>query len=119
MRACLLLTLLCLAVAGCGSESETTPAKTTPKAAPTAAVLEVDMRHNRFLPHRIVVQPGQTVRWRNRDAVAHTVASQDLHLASEAIRGGETYSYRARRTGRFDYFCTIHAGQTGVLVVRG
>jgi plastocyanin len=117
MRAVWLLPL-CLAVTGCGGAAAKKPAS-TPAATATAtpAVVEVDMRHNRFRPHRIVVRPGQTVKWLNRDAVAHTVASQDLHLSSEAIQGGETYTYRARRTGTFAYFCTIHAGQTGVLVV--
>jgi plastocyanin len=115
MRAAWLLPL-CLVVAGCGSDTATKPAS-TPTATARPAVVEVDMRHNRFLPHRIVVQLGQTVRWVNRDAVAHTVASQDLHLASEAINGGTSYTYRAGRTGKFAYFCTIHIGQTGVLVV--
>ena len=111
-----LLVAVCLVTAGCGGEATTKPAS-TPTATARAAVVEVDMRNNRFLPHRVVVHPGQTVRWRNRDRVAHTVASQDLRLASEAILAGQTYTYRARRTGSFDYFCTIHAGQTGVLVV--
>jgi plastocyanin len=116
MRAAWLLPL-CLVLAGCGDEATTKPAS-TPAATATAAVVEVDMRDNRFLPHRIVVSPGQTVRWVNRDAVAHTVASQDLHLSSEAIKGGGTYRHRARRIGTFAYFCTIHIGQTGVLVVK-
>jgi plastocyanin len=115
MRAVWLLPL-CLAVAGCGDNAAVKSAS-TPTATATPAVVEVDMRHNRFLPHRIVVRPGQTVKWVNRDAVAHTVASQDLHLSSEAIKGGGTYTYRARRAGKFAYFCTIHIGQTGVLVV--
>lgn len=115
MRARLLLAL-CLVVAGCGDDAATKPAA-TPVATTRATVVEVDMRNNRFVPHRIVVHRGQTVRWHNSDRVAHTVASQDLHLASEAIVGGDTYTYRAGRTGSFDYFCTIHAGQTGVLVV--
>ena len=113
MRAAWLLPL-CLVVAGCGEETATKPARTPTE---TPAVVEVDMRDNRFVPRRIVVSPGQTVKWVNRDAVAHTVASQDLHLSSEAIRGGATYRYRARLTGTFAYFCTIHIGQTGVLVV--
>jgi plastocyanin len=104
----------CLVLAGCGDEAATKPAR-TPTATPP--VVEVDMRHNRFVPHQIVVSPGQTVKWVNRDAVAHTVASQDLRLSSEAIKAGETYSYRTREAGRFAYYCTIHFGQTGVLEV--
>ena len=62
---------------------------------------------------------GQTIRWTNDDAVAHTVASSALRLASEGIRSGDTFTYRPARAGRFPYYCTIHAGQRGVLIVRG
>jgi plastocyanin len=107
----------CAGVAACGS-SAAPPAK-RPAATPTApAVAAVEMRHIRFLPHRIVVRLGETVRWTNDDPVAHTVASQSLRIASDAIRPGETFAYVARRRGSFAYFCTIHAGQTGRLVVR-
>jgi plastocyanin len=88
-------------------------------ASPTSGdIVPVAMRHNHFVPHRIVARMGQTVRWTNRDAVTHTVASADLRLSSEGIRGGKSFSYRPRRRGTFAYYCTIHAGQTGVMVVR-
>jgi plastocyanin len=116
MRA-LAFTLLGLALAACG-DSPPRAATATATAAPAAAVVRVDMKHNRFTPRRITVRLGETVRWTNRDRVAHTVASQEVKLSSDAIRGGETFSYRPRRAGRFNYFCTIHAGQTGVLNVR-
>lgn len=112
MRA-LLLAALCLVAAGCGDDSRPAPTASKPP-----HTVEVAMRDNQFAPRRIVVRLGQTVRWTNRDAVAHTVASQQLGLASEAIDGGQTFSYRPTRVGRFKYYCTIHAGQTGVLVVR-
>jgi plastocyanin len=109
------VTALCLLAAGCGA-APAPPAK--PATAPRVSVVAVGMRHNRFGPHRIVVRLGQTIRWTNHDAVAHTVASQQLRVASEAIQGGATFGYRPRRRGRFAYYCTIHAGQTGVIVVR-
>jgi plastocyanin len=113
MRA-LLITAVCLAAAGCGDAP-----KPAAKAGGEPAIVRVDMKGNRFAPRRIVVRLGQTVRWTNRDAVAHTVAAQKLKLSSEAIRSGQTFGYRPRRAGTFPYYCTIHAGQTGVLVVRG
>ena len=60
---------------------------------------------------------GQTVRWTNDDTVDHTVASAKLKIASEAIKHGQTYEFKATKPGRHPYYCTIHAGQTGVLVV--
>jgi plastocyanin len=120
MRTLLLLAALGTALAGCGGAAAPAqaPSPTSTAAATPSATVSVSMRHNRFGPHTVVVRLGQTVRWTNHDAVAHTVASSQLRLASEAIPGSATFTYRPRRRGRFAYFCTIHAGQTGVLVVR-
>jgi plastocyanin len=112
MRA-LLLAAVCLVAAGCGGE-----AKPAAKATEPPAFVQVDMEDIRFVPRRVVVRLGQTVRWRNRDAVAHTVASAKLRLSSEGIEQGETFRFRPAAAGRFNYYCTIHAGQTGVLIVR-
>ena len=108
-----LVLIVLLAVAGCGGDDK------PPAAAPTpAAVVPVAMRNIKFVPARITVKVGQTVRWTNHDKVAHTVASAKLKLASEGIEDGQSYEYRATRPGMFPYYCTIHAGQSGVLVVR-
>ena len=112
MRA-LLLAAACLAAAGCGGAE-----KPSATATEQPAGVQVDMKDIRFVPRRVVVRLGQTVRWTNRDAAVHTVASAKLRLSSEGIRQGESFSYRPRSAGRFAYYCTIHAGQTGVLIVR-
>jgi plastocyanin len=109
-----LVLIVLLAVAGCGGSAK--PAA-TPSATP-AAIVPVAMRNIKFVPARITVKVGQTVRWTNHDKVAHTVASAKLKVASEGIENGQSYEYRATRPGTFPYYCTIHAGQTGVLVVR-
>jgi plastocyanin len=111
VRASALIVLVVLT--GCGSaEPAATPAATP------AAVVPVAMRDIKFVPARVTVTVGQTVRWTNRDKVTHTVASAALKIASEGIAGDQSYQYRATKPGRFPYYCTIHAGQTGVLVVK-
>ncbi len=112
-----LLLLLCLAAAGCGSDKSTPAATPTSTPAPAAGVVKVAMRNIKFVPPRVTVRVGQTVRWTNDDTVAHTVASAKLELASEAIAHGQTYEYKATKPGTFPYYCTIHANQNGVLVV--
>ena len=109
-----LLLLLCLAAAGCGGGTEHAAAATS---TPAAAVVPVVMRNIKFVPARVTVKVGQTVRWTNDDKVAHTVASAKLKVASEAIGHGQTYEYKATKPGTFPYYCTIHANQNGVLVV--
>jgi plastocyanin len=113
----------CTALAACGGSSSPSAkhaaAPTATKAATKQpSTVAVTMRNIRFRPHRIVVHLGQTVRWTNDDQVDHTVASSALRLASEGIGPGKTFSYTPKRRGTFAYFCTIHAGQTGVLVVQ-
>jgi plastocyanin len=117
LRAGGLAAAACAGVAACGSAAAPAPT-TRPRATRPPAVVAVTMRNIRFMPRRVVVRLGQTVRWTNDDDTAHTVASQSLRIASEAIRPGQTFTYRPRRRGSFFYFCTIHAGQTGRIVVR-
>jgi plastocyanin len=109
----------CTVLAACGGSSASRPKPApAPTATKAAATVDVIMRNIRFRPHRVVVELGQTVRWTNRDQVDHTVASSALKVASEGIGPGKTFSYTPKRRGTFAYFCTIHAGQTGVLVVQ-
>jgi plastocyanin len=108
-----LIPALCLTTAACGGSSSSPAPSPSPR-----PVVRVVMRRIRFMPHEVTARVGQTVRWDNRDGVPHTVASQALGLSSEAIPPAGTYTYTADRPGSFGYYCTIHAGQTGVLVVR-
>jgi plastocyanin len=100
------------------------PALSSPRSGPaasaatTAAPVKVVMRHNKFRPRRVVVPLGRTVRWKNLDDVPHTVVTANGPLHSDAIRGGETFRFKPRKRGTIRYFCTIHANQNGVLVVR-
>ena len=111
-----LVLIMLVVVAGCGGDDK--PPAATPTPATVVPVVPVAMRNIKFVPARITVKVGQTVRWTNHDKVVHTVASAKLKLASEGIEDGQSYQYRATRPGTFPYYCTIHAGQTGVLVVR-
>jgi plastocyanin len=114
-----ILVLLALLAGGCGGgdpERAPTPAATPRPTADTVA--RVTIRGIAFLPHRLVVHAGQTVRWTNEDAVVHTVAANTgADFSSEGLDHGDTFEFRATKPGAIAYFCTIHAGQTGTLVV--
>ena len=108
--------LLALGAAAPGASSPARPPATAETAA--AAPVKVVMRDNKFRPHRVVVPLGRTVRWKNLDEAAHTVVTQNQMIRSKAILGGQTFRYRPRKRGRIRYFCTIHADQDGILIVR-
>jgi plastocyanin len=117
----LILAAVCFAAGSCGGSTPERAPSSTPTVRPARAprdVVQIEIKNIRFRPERVVVQLGQTVRWTNHDSVAHTVAAQTPAFVSEAITPGQTYGYRPPRKGTIQYFCTIHANQNGVLVVR-
>jgi nitrite reductase (NO-forming) len=96
---------------------------------------EVQMRSIKFAPPELTVQVGDTVRWINGDAVAHTVTPVDKEEWGTPGSGddpatwldlGDSWSHTFSEPGRFTYFCIPHAalqadgsytGMVGTVVV--
>src|SRR5258708_17140460 len=77
----------------------------------------VVLRHNRFSPRKIVVHRGDTVTWLWRDGkTQHNVVSNNFHGLLNPKSSG-SFTKRFTRSGSYSYFCTIHAGMTGTIVV--
>jgi plastocyanin len=114
-----------------------------PFAGPSAAggeAVDVDMRGNAdgsrvwFEPIGVLVRPGQTVRWTNRDAGnSHTATAyhpgndgHPLRIPEDAepwnsdyLLPEESFSVVLQVPGIYDYFCIPHehAGMAGRIVV--
>ncbi|MGH2672641.1 MAG: cupredoxin domain-containing protein [Actinomycetota bacterium] len=71
---------------------------------------------NRFRPVTVTVARGTRVRWVNRDNVSHTTTS-NTGIWDATLSPGERFARRFRRTGEFDYRCTIHTGMRGTIIV--
>ena len=84
---------------------------------PARRVVEVEMRQFRFEADTVRVEVGGTVRWINRDAVAHTSTADDGYWRSPLIGPGETFSTRFERVGAFSYHCLPHPRMRGVVIV--
>ena len=79
------LALAALSVAGCGddddedtsagAQTETQQEKTTTQAETVPAVVSVSIGDNFYKPKQVTIQVGQSIKWRNSGAVAHTVTS--------------------------------------------
>lgn len=93
-----------------------------------------DGSHVWFDPVGILVQPGQTIRWTNRDpGNSHTVTSYDPSLFerprripegatpwnSDYLLPDESFSLTLGVPGVYDYFCVPHehAGMVGRIIV--
>jgi plastocyanin len=69
-----------------------------------------------FVPETLTVHQGDTVTWVNKDPFPHTVTAKGA-FDSHSIAAGASWRYVARKTGVYDYICTLHPNMTGRLTV--
>src|SRR5687767_8949346 len=83
-----------------------------------AATRGVDIRDFAFSPRTVEIRVGDTVRWTNRDSVAHTATAQNGSFDTGLLAEGESGSIRFTAAGTYRYVCTPHPNMTGTVVVR-
>ncbi len=127
----LLLALVALAAAGCGSSNKsssssssastpdstpaTTPATTSTPSGGSAKPVKLVMKNIAFSPATVTVKVGQKVTWTNLDDAPHNVTGGPLH--SPTFSKGGSFSYTPTKAGTIKYVCTIHPGMNGTLTV--
>lgn len=92
--------------------------------AAAAATHEVQVISFRFEPETLVVQPGDTVRWRNLGGDHNVVADDESFTNGPPSSGNWTYSRVFDLAGEYGYYCQPHggpggAGMAGKIVVQG
>lgn len=97
--------------------SPTAPPPTTPPvaAAAPATAGAVAISGFAFAPAEITVPVGTDVVWTNRDPAPHTATGDGWDTGQ--LAGGAAGTIRFPRAGRFEYFCAIHPGMVGTVVV--
>lgn len=70
-----------------------------------------------FTPSSITVTAGTTITWTNKDAITHTVTSDNGIFDSGNVTSGGSFSYMFSTAGTFTYHCKIHTSMTGSVVV--
>lgn len=128
-----LVTIAALAGA-CGGSSD--PADDAGGNSREAATTQAEITAFRYQPNPLEIELGTTVTWTNNDDIDHTVTSgkqegDSVPGVSEgspaepdgAFRGvlsskGTTFEFTFTEAGEFPYFCEIHAGMTGIVIVR-
>jgi plastocyanin len=125
---CALTGFIVLTVA-CGSDSPLAPpVSPTPPPDPTTANVyilagAVQLGHNAFGDHPVVIYRGERMRWRNADSVEHNVVSDTPSLPEFATTGtlapGGERSFVMNTVGTTPIHCTIHPQMVGTLIVQG
>jgi len=70
-----------------------------------------------FDPATITVKAGTTIKWTNKDDVAHTVSSDSSVFESGSMSMGTSFSYTFSTPGTFPYHCAPHPSMTATVVV--
>lgn len=85
---------------------------------------EVFIQNISFSPKTITVAVGTTIKWTNKDNVAHTVSSgtpgsPNGTFESGNLNNGGTFSFTFNTKGTFLYYCKLHQDvMTGTVVVQ-
>ena len=128
----LVLAVVPLVAAGCGSSSpkatSTTSAPPSAPSTPSSAVLStattaaatggstITAKDFAFAPQKITVTAGTTVTWKNSDTVAHAIAD-DAGAFNGPLNPGATFTHAYPSAGTFAFHCSIHPSMTGTVTV--
>lgn len=83
----------------------------------TGATVSVSIKNMAFSPDTLRIKTGTTVTWMNNDGMTHTVTSNTSLFDSGNLAAGLSFQYTFNAAGTFTYYCVIHAGMRGVVVV--
>lgn len=78
---------------------------------------EVWIKGMAFQPSAITISAGTTITWTNKEAVTHTVTSDNALFDSGSLNGNSTYSRQFTSAGTFAYHCALHPTMTATVIV--
>ncbi len=76
----------------------------------------VEIRDFAFHPAHIIVDPGDTVVWINKDFVPHFVSLVDGKWQSNALEENQSWKFVVEKAGFFNYVCVFHPEMTGKVI---
>ncbi|BBI32804.1 stalk domain-containing protein [Cohnella abietis] len=70
-----------------------------------------------FMPTKLTIKKGQTVKWVNKDTQIHTVYDLEDKFNSPNILPNAEFSYTFKETGTYTYYCSTHPSMVGEITV--
>lgn len=94
------------------------PIGAAPKGTPVAKD-KVRIANFKYMAQVVKIPVGGTVTWTNDDSDSHTVTTEDRTIDSGVIEQQVSTSLTFAVAGEYPYYCTIHPGMRGKVVVGG
>lgn len=125
------ITGLVLLTAACSSSSS--KGDSAASAAPAKPGAAVAIPLLMFSPDKVTVKTGQTVTWTNGNDINHVLVEGTYKVDGNGLRTSETddkafnlkvakkgdvVSHTYEKAGTYTYYCTIHKGMNGTVVVQ-
>lgn len=87
-----------------------------------AVEVEVEIEDFSYIPQQVAINVGDTVKWKNRDAVRHSTTSGENAVPNGKWNSGllsmdQTFSLVFEEDGTYPYFCVPHPWMTGTVIV--
>ena len=76
------------------------------------------MKGQAYIPTTLEIDAGTTVRWRNVDALIHTVTAVDKSFNSGVIAADGSYSHTFAKPGTYAIYCMAHPFMKATVVVK-
>jgi len=79
----------------------------------------VEMIGNKFVPSRITIKKGDSIKFINKSKNFHNVVVEKLKIRTKLIKKGDSLVIKPSQVGDFSYYCQPHRamGMTGEIIV--
>ena len=79
----------------------------------------VEMTKNRFIPDKITIKKGDSIKFINKSNNFHNVVIEKLKIRTKLIKKGKFLLVKPDQIGRFTYYCQPHKsmGMVGEITI--
>ena len=109
--------MFALFAAGCGSSTSAT-SPSNPEGTNGPNLLTITITKGVYSPNPLSVKVGQSVNWLNSDTFAHTATDSGVFdTGSIAPTSAADVPVPFRTAGTYNFHCTLHANESGSIIV--
>lgn len=79
----------------------------------------VEMTSHRFVPSKITIKRGDSIKFINKSKNFHNVVAEKLKIRTKLIKKDDFLVIKPDQVGKFDYYCQPHRamGMTGEITI--